>query len=570
MLRGTAIHKAIETYLLENRIEDNEWAKFVIAAKDHLPVPGDEFIVEKFFQLPTPAGVPWIGYIDLLENRDPVRVRDYKTTSDFRYAKTPHELAHNTQLISYAKHCYEEGHVGPLELGHVYLHTRRKTPTVLYNHTIVNQPHVEVEWQKRLAVVDRMVIARQTESADDVEPNPNSCGMYGGCPHRSRCGLSDNRSITARIGLTNTKGNNSMSNFLDSLKQTQAAQAAAAPPTAPLGTPAAAPPAPPAAAPPTAPLGTPAAAPPAPPAAAPPTAPLGTPAAAPQIPFGVVPPDAPPRTTTAADAAAAAKPKGRKKLTEAEKAQRKAQKALEKAQQLAAEAAALQGGGTAAAPDAAPPAAQPPQAPSAAPPAPAVPPAPPVASQSVPPAPPSQVQQPAAAPPAPAPAPPAPPAAAPPAPPAAAPPAPAAAPPAAAPPAAAPPAAAPPAAAPPAPPAAAPVGATGTMPAGSHHPGVVLYVDCMPVKGPHKNGVSVLFEDWYAEIAKGIAEAANVADYRMLDFSAEKVALTQAIVAAFKAGCVPPVLIVNSGSFGARDALSALIPFASNVVRGLR
>jgi len=473
MLRGSAIHKAIENYLLHGQISDDEYAKFVVAVKPHLPALDQNVLVEKKVVIPTGFdGIPWIGFIDLLEHeRNPRRVSDYKTTSDFRYAKTPHELSTNTQLISYAKYCYDEGHTGPLEIGHLYIHTRRKTPQVKPVYVEVNQDHVESEWQKRLVTVGDMIQSATVTDGESITPNPASCGMYGGCPHRARCGFSA-KALFKQLApkeKTKEKGKEKMGSFMDKLKAANA-KAVKTKTNGQSGAPA-------------------------PVTAQPATVPGNT---------GVVPPDAPARTTDAAEAqaiqeqAAAKSKRGRKKQTPAQKAAKKAEKARLALQKAEEEAAALAAEENNPVQDAAPA------------PAPAA---------------------------APAPAPAAPAAA----------PAPAAAAPAAA-----------------APAAAAPTAADVLAAAG-----LTLYVDCLPTKGPNRNDFT-LFEDWYMGIATKIAEDADLIDYRLLPYAEEKAALTQAIITAHSDHNLPSVIVVNSASMGAKDALSVLTPFADQIVKAMR
>ncbi len=489
MLRGTGIHSSIEHYLLHGNMLDNEWKKYVVAAKPHLPEPGSNMLLEQKIVLDTGySGVPWIGYIDLLEhNRDPLRVRDYKTTSDFRYAKTPHELSCNTQMVSYARFCYEEGHVGQIELAHLYLHTRRKTPTTKCVSALVNKDSIEKEWDQRLGTVGDMIAAATIESGEDISPNPSSCGMYGGCPHRARCGISDSDSPLKRIGLAQGKKETTMS-FLDRLKAKQAEKTGTNGQTAP--------PAPITAVP----VVEAAPAPPPPPVQA-------------VIPTGITPPDAPARTTdveTAEAIQAAAAPKatrGRKKMTAAQKAASKAARAKAVAEAAEAEAIALAKAEAAEAEAALP-------APSPVTDAPAPTPAVEAAPVPTPPSPPSPAVQAAQQ---------------------------------------------------------APVAAAAPVPAPVPAPapaGLTLYVDCMPVKP--SNSDYTLFEDWFMAIASEIAEAAEIVDYRLLPYAEEKAALTQAIIAAHTSNNLPKVMVVNTGSMGAKDALTVLSPYASQIIRSMR
>jgi hypothetical protein len=96
--------------------------------------------------------------------------------------------------------------------------------------------------------------------------------------------------------------------------------------------------------------------------------------------------------------------------------------------------------------------------------------------------------------------------------------------------------------------------------------GFTLYVDCWPVKG---NGVpAVLFDDWILPIIADINKEVDVADYRLLGFQQEKLALQAGLEKHL--GAVPPVLIISTASSVGKDALQTLIPHAAQVIRAMR
>jgi hypothetical protein len=191
---GSLIHESLETYLTTGKIVPNEeQAAFVNVAKPYLP-PVGAALIEQEFRLPTYEGGPaWLGYIDVLETqRVPVRVLDHKTTSQFRHAKTPNELANDTQMGAYAYYAFEAGHAKDLvEVSHLYLLTSTKTPKAMYVSALVSERDVRALWKKQIATVKQMAVAATVKDADELYPNTNRCGnIFGrGCPFRSRCGL---------------------------------------------------------------------------------------------------------------------------------------------------------------------------------------------------------------------------------------------------------------------------------------------------------------------------------------------------------------------------------------------
>ncbi len=304
MQRGTHIHSGAEharkrsmelidtvDFTTEDAIAKtlpaNDYAPYVRSMAPYLALGEEKVLVEQKIVLPTGPGLPpWLGYIDLLDDSRTLspylRITDHKTTSDFRYAKTPDELANNIQVVSYARYVFENGHDEDLiQVGHLYVKTQPKVPKepkVLPVFTEIDRPQVDRVWARDLTVVEQMVRDAEVTNTDLLPATGTTngqCKKYGGCPHRQRCGLSP------ESGFGKPKGTGTMSS--DFLKRLQAAKGGAAAP-APAATPAAAPGAP---------------------AAAPKTAAAIAKAATPGKPAtGVLPPDAPPRATAPKKAAA--------------------------------------------------------------------------------------------------------------------------------------------------------------------------------------------------------------------------------------------------------------------------
>jgi hypothetical protein len=220
MQRGTHIHSAAE-HALKNSGEllDNPWRPYASSMLPHLPIGQEKVLVEQKILLETAPGLPpWLGYIDLLDDSRTLskllRVTDHKTTSDFRYAKTPAELMLNSQLNSYARFVYENGHDEEIEVGHLYIKTAKKTPKAPQIKPVyvrVSKKHVDTVWERDLVKVEAMTRAAEIENTDELPPSTNFCSVYGGCPHRSRCGVIDETVFSG-------KGSAAMSDFLKNLQ----------------------------------------------------------------------------------------------------------------------------------------------------------------------------------------------------------------------------------------------------------------------------------------------------------------------------------------------------------------
>lgn len=197
--RGEEVHAQIEPYLLTGQIDAaSPHAPLVEVARQFLPAPGKGLLVEHEFRMPTFEGGPeFLGYIDLADPRGSVlRIYDHKTTSDFRYAKTPAELCESVQMMAYAQwgfsvlETFGIDKADVVEVAHVYLRTRGK-PKAHFVSTVVSREHVEGQWQKILATVREMQgwAQKHPKTADDLPPNTDACGMYGGCYYRPKCGF---------------------------------------------------------------------------------------------------------------------------------------------------------------------------------------------------------------------------------------------------------------------------------------------------------------------------------------------------------------------------------------------
>lgn len=308
MERGKKIHTELEhTLKTRGQVRDTEFAPYVYSTLPHLPIAGGKLkagiekrlLIEMRMWLQLEPALGWLGFIDLLFSRagNGMVIWDHKTTSDFRYAKTPEELAKNIQLISYARWAYEKGHKGMIDLVHFYIQTKPKCPKkpkVLYRNRLVSEAHVRSVWDNEvLPVIPEMkeVAAVPKEDTQLLRPNTRACPMYRGCEFRSKCGI---ETTISSMFATPTKGSDMSSSFLDKIKAKAAAENAKG-------------------------------------------------GEEQQGHTGVLPDDAPSRTTpveTKSEEEPKKTKRGRKKMTDEEKALAKAKRDLEKAKAKAAEAEA--------------------------------------------------------------------------------------------------------------------------------------------------------------------------------------------------------------------------------------
>jgi RecB family exonuclease len=163
-----------------------------------------------YIDLAIPDGVGWPAF---LVTQDEKIIGDYKTTSDFRYMKTPEELADNVQMMTYAKWALDHlssksqdilGLV-PLEpknvrLVHMYAKTRGKISrnSIRDSNAVVTPDQINAYWDKTLDTIREMEHVSTCGSHEDVEAKGalnGHCEAYGGCSFRDKCGISKESGI---------------------------------------------------------------------------------------------------------------------------------------------------------------------------------------------------------------------------------------------------------------------------------------------------------------------------------------------------------------------------------------
>lgn len=91
----------------------------------------------------------------------------------------------------------------------------------------------------------------------------------------------------------------------------------------------------------------------------------------------------------------------------------------------------------------------------------------------------------------------------------------------------------------------------------------LLLVNAAPLKGFPG---AVLFDDWFAPAAADLATEHGVAHFMLLDFGKQKAAVVAATQKLARTG-LPPALLVYTRSPGAEEAIAALTPYATHMVR---
>ncbi len=217
--KGTKLHAEIDTHLTTGTPLLSQLA---IAGRGFIPERGPGIFSEaslgdvKTATLKVGPRIPVLGHVDLWNIRgtfhnpagdllpEPrartIETRDWKTTSDFTWAKSPDDLAKNIQLVTYSVAGFmrwpDAEHARHT---HVYFRTQGKPEAKLVT---VLQDREQVE--RRLLYADG-IAATMADAARETDPhkvdaNHAACNAYRGCPHRSYCRAGSHDSLAELLG----------------------------------------------------------------------------------------------------------------------------------------------------------------------------------------------------------------------------------------------------------------------------------------------------------------------------------------------------------------------------------
>lgn len=208
----------LQPYLRDGRPLDFSRESGYIAAPGlvFLPQPMTSGLeVQKRFVIPSPSfadgkhiGFGFQGYLDLwlpnggmpdIEDDNPI-VCDFKTTGNWKYAKTPKDLETDPQAQLYATWAMYATKKRVVDLAWVYFSTKgtRKAKRV---HLRVHGDHVAEQFERINGIAIRMDDIRKTVTDPlELKPNVDMCESYGGCPYRDKCNLSPAQIIDAKVG----------------------------------------------------------------------------------------------------------------------------------------------------------------------------------------------------------------------------------------------------------------------------------------------------------------------------------------------------------------------------------
>jgi hypothetical protein len=214
--RGTTVHGALEAHLKAGKIEpdilerakglgitEKDLADYVASMEPFVGKPGEGLTEHRDSMATYEGGPEFVLVVDhareiTVEGHGTIpQIDDLKTTSDFRYCKTPDELSKDVQMISYAKwalwRLFEQRSLPPptfVSLRHVYVRTRGKRVATARD-VLVTPADVETRWAAILDDVRDMeslaAIGSEVNPQDVPATTTDHCSAYGGCFFRVQC-----------------------------------------------------------------------------------------------------------------------------------------------------------------------------------------------------------------------------------------------------------------------------------------------------------------------------------------------------------------------------------------------
>jgi hypothetical protein len=199
---GTKVHSLLEAWLRDGTVPqpisqdpmDIKAARIatrmITTLVNHGVQPGHG-VVERRFYLRTRRGHYYTGFIDwsgIFTDMMPT-VLDHKTSSNVtRYGKTAADLHNDIQAVLYAVAGFVGFGVDTLRLFWNYGETKGRFMTKPVE-TIVHLPVVANKFESVIEEEAAIIVAhKKAETHPECFPqNVDSCGAFGGCPHRQRC-----------------------------------------------------------------------------------------------------------------------------------------------------------------------------------------------------------------------------------------------------------------------------------------------------------------------------------------------------------------------------------------------
>lgn len=188
--KGEAIHKQIEHYLFT---KENKLGPEAMAGKgdlDAIVTRATTYQLEQWLPKDFAIyGVNIRGRMDFLARNPDGQISeiwDWKTTSSIeKYAKLPHQLAGNTQMLVYRAAAEEMGCEPELRMGWLFLGTKKREAEAVAGK--ITREMLFTGLGNISRVLSKMKDVAKATDSEDVAPDRSKCDIGRGCPHRSHC-----------------------------------------------------------------------------------------------------------------------------------------------------------------------------------------------------------------------------------------------------------------------------------------------------------------------------------------------------------------------------------------------
>lgn len=210
MTAGSGMHNEIEVYL---KTGVAAMSPTVMAGRGFIPQPGPGLFIEQSIAKLglKAAGIPIAGHIDLLNTRgnyidadaqlrqdlpNTIEVKDWKSTSDLKWAKTAEQVASTIQMNTYGSAVLTAWPtVERVRMTHVYFQ-RGSRPAAKLATSIRTREQIESRWKYAESVVRSVLDAVQETDPNKVPGNARACRSYNqDCPHKAYCSVGSHNSL---------------------------------------------------------------------------------------------------------------------------------------------------------------------------------------------------------------------------------------------------------------------------------------------------------------------------------------------------------------------------------------
>jgi hypothetical protein len=194
---GTAHHALQEAWLIHSKhYPDTPMGRLAKLSVPHMPAPGTEGLkVEQRVFVPG-DGKRWTfaGTPDLrVSTPTTALLLDHKTTGSLKYALSAAALEVDAQFLIYGSATLKESGCSALTARWIYSKKGDENPTqdnILVREIVNHVTKIENKVNALRIIGQEMVNAIDKKAeALSLPPNFKECGKYGGCPHRSKCGV---------------------------------------------------------------------------------------------------------------------------------------------------------------------------------------------------------------------------------------------------------------------------------------------------------------------------------------------------------------------------------------------